>query len=47
VRGPDGDGGDQDIDTAGTEADTESPTAAEVRSRKRRSPGAPVIDRHR
>jgi len=50
VSGPDGDSGDQDIDTAGTEADTESPAA----SRKRGtapdspdSPGRPVIDRHR
>ena len=28
VSGPDGDSGDQDIDTAGTEADVESPTGA-------------------
>ena len=38
VSGPDGDSsGDQDIDTAGTEADDESP--------KRMKP--PAIDRHR
>jgi len=43
VSGPDGDSGDQDIDTAGTEADEESPAAA----RPRRTPGEPVIDRHR
>jgi hypothetical protein len=36
VSGPDGDSstGDQDIDTAGTEADVESPTAAGPSSRK-------------
>jgi len=43
VGGPDGDAGDQDIDTAGTEADQESPAAAQPR----RTPAAPVIDRHR
>ena len=60
VSGPDGDSrGDQDIDTAGTEADVESPTAAGASSRKRgrpddpdasvsdRTPARPVIDRHR
>ena len=42
VSGPDGDSsGDQDIDTAGTEADVESPTSPG------RAPGRPVIDRHR
>ena len=46
VSGPDGDSsGDQDIDTAGTEADSESPSAAESAARKR--PSSPVIDRHR
>lgn len=40
VSGPDGDSsGDQDIDTAGTEADPESPKAPGV--------ARPVIDRHR
>ena len=42
VSGPDGDSGDQDIDTAGTEADSESPTA-----KHDRTPARPVIDRHR
>ena len=51
VSGPDGDSGgsgDQDIDTAGTEADTESPSA-EAAARKRGSApdGRPAIDRHR
>ncbi len=60
VSGPDGDSGegdsgDQDIDTAGTEADPESPSA-ESASRKRGSGtppdnpdphGRPTIDRHR
>ena len=42
VSGPDGDSsGDQDIDTAGTEADVESPAA------RGRTPARPVIDRHR
>jgi hypothetical protein len=42
VSGPDGDSsGDQDIDTAGTEADPESPAA------KRPSAPRPAIDRHR
>ena len=45
VSGPDGDsGGDQDIDTAGTEADVESPTAADFHDR---TPARPAIDRHR
>ena len=47
VSGPDGhsgDSGDQDIDTAGTEADVESPAGAAAAARK---PGAPAIDRHR
>ena len=44
VSGPDGDSSDQDIDTAGTEADVESPTGA---GRTARKPGAPAIDRHR
>ena len=45
VSGPDGDSsGDQDIDTAGTEADAESPKAADFHDR---SPARPVIDRHR
>jgi hypothetical protein len=45
VSEPDGDSGDQDIDTAGTEADVESPAGAEPSARK---PGrAPAIDRHR
>lgn len=35
VSGPDGDSGDQDIDTAGTEADDESPAAGGPSSRKR------------
>ena len=42
VSGPDGDSGDQDIDTAGTEADSESPIAKNDRTAAR-----PVIDRHR
>ena len=42
ASGPDGDSGDQDIDTAGTEADSESPTA-----NRDRTPARPVIDRHR
>jgi len=55
VSGPDGDSGDQDIDTAGTEADPESPSAGAA-SRKRGSGtapdspdfnGRPTIDRHR
>ena len=55
VSGPDGDSGDQDIDTAGTEADTDSPCAGAA-ARKRGSGtapdgedsvGRPVIDRHR
>ena len=41
VSGPDGYSGDQDIDTAGTEADAESPTATS------HTVGRPVIDRHR
>ena len=46
VSGPDGDGGgDQDIDTAGTEADTEPSSASGPSSRRRR--GRPAIDRHR
>ena len=45
VSGPDGDSSsDQDIDTAGTEADVESPAGAGAAPRK---PGAPAIDRHR
>ena len=45
VSGPDGDSsGDQDIDTAGTEADTESPAAGAA---ARKPPSSPVIDRHR
>jgi hypothetical protein len=47
VSGPDGDAGDQDIDTAGTEHDEESPAAAGSSSRKREDAGRPVIDRHR
>ena len=56
VSGPDGDSGDQDIDTAGTEADDQSPTAAGSPARRpgrKESPdasfaaGRPVIDRHR
>jgi len=44
VSGPDGDSSsDQDIDTAGTEADVESPTGGPAA----RKPGAPAIDRHR
>ena len=34
VSGPDGDAGDQDIDTAGTEHDEESPTAAGPSARR-------------
>lgn len=43
VSGPDGDSGDQDIDTAGTEADVESPTGAGPAARRpgrASSPGA-------
>jgi hypothetical protein len=35
VGGPDGDAGDQDIDTAGTEHDDQSPTATGPASRRR------------
>ena len=42
VSGPDGHSGDQDIDTAGTEADPESPAA-----NRDRTPARPAIDRHR
>jgi hypothetical protein len=47
VNGPDGDSGgsDQDIDTAGTEADSESPSATDPSSRSRHN--RPAIDRHR
>ena len=42
VSGPDGDSsGDQDIDTAGTEADDESPTAAGPAARKRGRASSP------
>ena len=44
VSGPDGDSGnsgDQDIDTAGTEADDESPTAAGPSTRRRGRATAP------
>jgi hypothetical protein len=42
VSGPDGDSrGDQDIDTAGTEADVESPTAAGPSARKQGRAGSP------
>jgi len=34
VSGPDGDSGDQDIDTAGTEADAESPAGAAPAARQ-------------
>ena len=56
VSGPDGDAGDpgdQDIDTAGTEADTESPSAGARKRGSGTAPdnpdvhGRPVIDRHR
>jgi len=45
VSGPDGDSGDQDIDTAGTEADVESPAGTGPSARKPER--APAIDRHR
>jgi hypothetical protein len=41
VSGPDGDSGDQDIDTAGTEADEESMTATGPTARKHGSPARP------
>jgi hypothetical protein len=41
VSGPDGDSGDQDIDTAGTEHDEESPTAAGPASRRQGRAAAP------
>jgi hypothetical protein len=47
VSGPDGDGGDQDIDTAGTEHDDESPTAmgpASRRGRRAATPDASLAD---
>jgi hypothetical protein len=50
VSGPDGDSGDQDIDTAGTEADSESPTAGASSRKSRARPSdvaRPAIDRHR
>jgi hypothetical protein len=45
VSGPDGDSGDQDIDTAGTEADVESTARAVHDTPSRVAP--PSIDRHR
>ena len=41
VSGPDGDAGDQDIDTAGTEADTDFPGATGPTTRQRGSGAAP------
>ena len=41
VSGPDGDSGDQDIDTAGTEHDDESATAAGPAARRRGQAAAP------
>ena len=41
VPGPDGDSSDQDIDTAGTEADVESPTGAGPAARKSGRASAP------
>jgi hypothetical protein len=44
VSGPDGDSSDQDIDTAGTEADDTAPKAS---GRNAPADGRPAIDRHR
>ena len=46
VSGPDGDSSDQDIDTAGTEADADSPTSPASTDTTPRA-GRPTIDRHR
>ena len=41
VSGPDGDSGDQDIDTAGTEADDSAATAAGPAAKRRDQAAAP------
>ena len=47
VSGPDGDSGDQDIDTAGTEADPEKVGKSPDLHDAPPPAGRPAIDRHR